>query len=259
MEQEQKNRHSASLVEVPRVISHKGLLKSCSEETAKALIWLEEIISIFDMIDGEEIHKDDWDFLMKLIDRKNPVLEKNDSEFLFVHLEKNNSGYTTKGILKAFLRTTVRDSKRNLNNKPLNREIFQMAYEHAVNDQKLNKRYTYEFQIALTNAQSALSKLVLDLKTINRNYKLINDSIEEGNSSPFPNPQIIYEQHLKEHESVIDKYVTGSLKKRYMVVKEMQSEAQTQWEIFNSQLSELVELRERDSRCCKIFGCLCPC
>jgi len=256
---EQKNRLSESVIQVPRIVSYRGVVKSVSEETAKALVWLEEIWPIVDMIDGDEIHKDDWDFIIKLIDRKNPVLEKNDSEFLFMHLEKDASGYTTKGILKAFLRNTVRNSKRDLTNKPLNREIFQMAHEHAVNDQKLTRRYTYEFQMALTKAKDDLNKSKLDLQTINRNYKLINDSIAKGNPYPLPNPQIVYEKHLKEHQNVIDKYVTGSLKKRYEVVKEMQSEAQTQWEIFNSQLSELVELRERDSRCCKIFGCLCPC
>jgi len=254
-----KNQHSESVIKVPRTISHKVNIKSVSDETAKALIWLDEICPIVDMIDGEVIRKDDWDFILRVIDRKNPVLEKSDSEFLFMHLEKETNGYTTKGIIKAFLRTTVRNSKRSLDNKPLNREIFQMAYERAVNDEKLTKRYTYEFKMGLTNAKSALSKLMLDLKTMNRNYKLINDSIEKGNPCPFTSPEIIYEKHLKEHQSVIDKYVTGSLKKRYEVVKEMQSEAQTQWEIFNSQLSELVELRERNSRCCKIFGCLCPC
>jgi len=258
MEQKSKARHSESVIQVPRTISHKGLIQSCSEGTAKALIWLEEVWPIVDMIDGDVIQKDDWDFILKVIDRKNPVLEKNDSEFLFMHLEKDTSGHTTKGILKTFLRTTMRNSKRKLDNKPLNREIFQMAYEHALNDEKLTKRYTYEFKMALTNAKSALTKLMLDLKTINQNYRLINESIEKG-VSPFPSPKIVYEKHLKEHQSVIDKYVTGSLKKRYDVVKIMQSEAQTEWEILNSQLSELVELRERDSRCCKFFGCLCPC
>jgi len=259
-EQSPEDEQRESSLMRPKTLTHDGVPLSCSEGTAKGFIWLDEFWKIVDMIIVDDIiEKDDWDFLMKCIDRKNPVLEQKDAEFLFVHLEDGNSGYTTKGILKTFLRTAVREINKEINNKPTNREIFQMAFQHAVNDEKLTQSISYQFKIALINANSALSKLMLDMKSLNENSALIHDSIDSGNPSPFPSPQIIYDKHLKEHQGFIDKYVTGSLKKRYEGIKSMLNEAEKQYEMTNSNLAELVELRERDSRCCKFFGCLCPC
>jgi len=243
----------------PSALTYDGVPLSCSEGTTKGFIWLEELWTIVDLIIVDDIiEKDDWDFLMMCIDRTNPVLEENESEFLFLHLGDGN-GNTNKGKLKSFLRAAVREINNEIKNKPTNQEIWQMAFKHAVNDEKLSQSISFQIKIALINTKSALSKLMLDIKSLNEYSALIHESIDSGNPSPFPRPQIIYDKHLKDHQGFIEKYVTGSLRKKYEGIKNMLYEAETQYEIMNSYVSELVELREHDSRCCKFFGCLCPC
>jgi len=226
----------------------------------------EDLWKILNAIPDEKIEKFEWDFILKSLGGKKPVLSQDDSDFLFLYLDKDNSGDISKPELRALLNLVVRVNKWNEKNSPSREEMIRATYEYALNDKKKNNAIDYKLQMAIITVKNLLTELLREMRSAKGYYGEINKAIMDAGKTVFPNPKDIFEHHLEEHQEIIDKYADGPLQQQYEDVKRMLAIAQKEYRSVNTQIKEFLDqgvelerLRSRDEKCCKIFGCLCPC
>jgi len=244
-------------------------IDNMSREVSKATwdAWksTEHLWSILNAIPDDKIEKFEWDFILKSMGGDEDILSQNDSDFLFLYLDKDNSGDISKPELRALVNLVVRHNKWGSKNSPTKEEMIKATYQYALNEKKHHSAIDYTLQVAIISVRNSLTKLLNDIRSAKAHYGLVNKAISKNDGQVFPNPTKIFEEKLKEHEQIINKY-PGPLKQRYESVKQLLAETEKEYNLVNSQVQdfllqgqELNRLRERDEKCCKVFGCLCPC
>jgi len=245
-------------------------IKNMSREVSKATwdCWqtTEDLWKILNAIPDDKIEKYEWDFILKSLSEDERILSQDDSDFLFLYLDKDNSGDISKPELRALLNLVVRVNKWDENNRPSRAEMIRATYEYAFNDKKNNNAIDYKLQMAVITVKNLLTKLLRDMRSAKKYYEEVNKAIVDSDKEVFPNPRNIFVSHLKEHEEIIDKYADGPLKQQYENVKQLLATAEKDYKFVNSQIREFLDqgrelerLKGRDEKCCKILGCLCPC
>jgi len=248
----------------------KVKMDSMSREVSKATwdCWksTESLWRILNAIPDDKIEKFEWDFILKSMGRKDEkILSQDDSDFLFMYLDKDNSDDISKPELRALLDLVVRHNKWGAKNSPTIEEMIKATYQYALNEKKSHSSIDYTLQVAIIAVKNKLTKLLGDIRSAKVHYGLVNKAITDNNMQVFNNPTSIFEKNLKEHEDVINKY-PGPLKQRYDSVKQLLTVTEEEYNYVNNQVQdfllqgrELDRLRDRDEKCCKILGCLCPC
>jgi len=244
---------------LPRVVSYKGLEITLSEGSAESYARVKELLDFINIIPGDNIEKFEWDFIFKSLSKENPILEEDESEFLFTYLDRSKMGAINKKFLRDSLVHVVRNGEWDGIDKPSNREIFRKFYEYSVKEQKQSHGIDYKLNLAVMQVKKRLGKLKRDIDSAKNHFDLINGAIEEGQLTLFADPQSIFDDQLKDHQKFLKQYEGGSFQKNYDSVKKMLYEAKKNYAVVNAQLNALRELKENDSKCCKFFGCLCPC
>jgi len=250
--------------------SHTLQIQNLTRDVSKATwdCWqtTEDLWKILNAIPDEKIEKYEWDFILKSLCRNEQILSQDDSDFLFLYLDKDNSGDISKPELRALLNLVVRVNKWDENNRPSNAEMIKATYEYAFNDKKINNAIDYKLQMAVITVKNSLTKLLREMRSAKRYYGEITKAIVDSGKEVFPNPRNIFESHLKEHEEIFNKYADGPLQQQYENAKELLVSAEKEYKFVNSQIKEFLDqgrelerLRARDEKCCKILGCLCPC
>jgi len=256
-------------VRVDAIKKDKLKVNSMAREVSKATwdCWkaTEGLWTILNAINDDKIEKFEWDFILKSLGRDKEILSQNDADFLFLYLDKDNSGDISKPELRALLNLVVRINKWDENNAPTNEEMIRATFEYALNEKKLNSTIDYTLQMAIISAKNSLTKHLNDMRSAQGNYGLVKEAINNGSKQVFPNPRRIFDAELKEHEDLINRYA-GPSKERYEKLKKLLSLAEDEYKFVISQVEGLLDqgreleiLRARDEKCCKIFGCLCPC
>jgi len=242
-----------------------GMAREVSQATWDCWKTTEGLWKILNAIADDKIEKFEWDFILKSMGGNEEILSRNDSDFLFFYLDKDNSGDISKPELRALLNLVVRINKWNENNPPTKEQMIRAAFQYALNDKKNHSMIDYTLQMALIGATNSLTNLLKDMRSAKAQYAVVTKAITDGKRKVFRNPRKIFDEQLKEHEDIINKYA-GPMKKRYGAVRQLLNEAEKEYNFVNAQVKqfldqgqELERLRDRDEKCCKIFGCLCPC
>jgi len=222
--------------------------------------------SIMNAIPDDKIEKFEWDFVIKSVGKHETVLSQDKADFLFAYLDKDNDGSISKPELKAKLNLVVRLHKWDENNTPTKTEMIQCTYDYAFKDMKENNPIDFKLQMAMITVKNLLTKLLHQIRTARKHYEAVHEAIIDTSQALFSDPQKIYDKHLKEHEGILSQYASGNLQRRYNDVKELLNAVLEEYNFVNAQTTEFIEkgrelckLKERDERCCKVFGCLCPC
>jgi len=257
--------------EVPMVEFKKDRLKvnTMSREVSQATwdCWkaTEGLWTILNAINDDKIEKFEWDFILKSLGGDEEILSQNDADFLFLYLDKDNSGDISKPELRALLNLVVRINKWDENNCPTKEEMIKATFQYALNEKKLHSTIDYTLQMAIISTKNSLTKLLNDMKRAKENYGLVHGAINDSSKEVFPDPSRIFDAQLKEHEDIINRYA-GPSQERYEKLKKLLTIAEEEYKFVMSQVQglldqgqELEELRARDEKCCKILGCLCPC
>jgi len=242
-----------------------NMSREVSKGTWDAWKSTEHLWRILNAIPDDKIEKFEWDFILKSMGGDEDILPQNDSDFLFHYLDKDASGDISKPELRQLLNLVVRHNKWGEKNSPTKEEMIRATYQYALNDKKNHSAIDYTLQIAIISVKNSLTKLLSDIRNAKVHYGLVQEAISKDDERVFTNPRKIFEEKLKEHEDIINKY-PGPLKQRYEEVKQLLAETEEVYNFVNSQVGdfllqgqELDRLRKRDEKCCKIFGCLCPC
>jgi len=241
--------------------------KAMSRETSKATFntWkaTESLWTILNAIPDDKIEKFEWDFILKSLGKEEQILSQDDSDFLFFYLDKDNSGDISKPELRSLLNKVVRVNKWGDKNTPSRREMLLRTRDYALEDRKENFAIDYTIQKEIITVKNGLNRLLEQIRNANKYY---NELSIHNKKTVFPDPQEIYDDHLKEHEKVISKYANVSLQTRYNEVMRLLKVAKVEYtnvisqtQVYLEQGEELERLRDRDERCCKIFWCLLPC
>jgi len=240
--------------------------RDVSEATWETWKHTENLWSVLNAIADEKIEKFEWDFIIKSLEKDDPVLSQDEADFLFAYLDKDDDGCITKPELKAKLNLVVRVNKWDKDNAPSKEEMIQCTYNYAMQDMKQNNSIDFSIQMAMITVKNSLIKLRHQIRSARKDYKAVNEAIDSS-AAIFSDPQKIFDRHLKEHEETLEKYGNGNyLQTRYGEVKELLKVVQEEYSSVNAQMREFIEqgrelrmLKEHDERCCKVFGCLCPC
>jgi len=248
---------------------HKLRIENMSREVSKAT-WdcfksTEHLWTILNAIPDDKIEKFEWDFILKSMGGDEDILSQNDSDFLFLYLDKDNSGDISKPELRSLLNLVVRHNKWGEKNSPTKEEMIKATYQYAMNEKKHHSGIDYTLQVAIISVKNSLTKLLSDITSGKKHFEKVEEAISKSDVQVFQNPTGIFDEKLKEHAAIITKY-PGPLKKRYDGVKQLLAETEKEYTLVTSQVQdfllqgrELDRLTERDEKCCKIFGCLCPC
>ena len=87
--------------------------------------------SILDAIPDDKIEKSEWDFILKSLGKDEPILSRDESDFLFLYLDKDHSGDISKPELKYLFNEVVTINKWDENNAPTKREMLKQSFEYA--------------------------------------------------------------------------------------------------------------------------------
>jgi len=273
-----------------KLSSHSGSVefevmnREVSKNTRDTYRKIEGFWSILNVISDDKIEKFEWDFVLKMAGRGKAILSEDESDFLFIYLDTNNSGDITKPELRALLTLVVDTNKNKWDEQyiPTLDDMIRCAYEYAFNDKmkspidlKLQtsvitvKNKLTKFRRKLNTAKKyneELNKAVTGNSTKKKNNEELNKAINGNSTALFPNPQEIFDSHLNEHASTIDKYAIGPLKAQYDDVKNLLKTSKKEYNLVNARMKQFVDqadelnyLKARNAKCCKIFGCVCPC
>jgi len=244
-------------------LTHDGLFMNVSEETNMCLMLADKLWDILNVIPSDKIEKFEWDFILKSLGDGKPVLEQNESDFLFVYLDKSNTGDITKPELRSLLELALRNNDWDVDYEPTYKEIIQRVYEYALNDEE--KAIRWQLELAVIKARNDLTRLLDALKKAKYDYSLIDTAMVEEQASLFTEPQRIFDRHLKEHQEIIEKFPMGTIQGKFDQLKKMLDKAEKEYKLVDSQIKKFVDqanklemLEIRDAKCCKVFGCLCP-
>jgi len=249
---------------------HRLKVESLSRDISKASwdSWktTEDLWKLLNAIPDDKIEKFEWNFILKSLGKDGEILPQNDADFLFDYMDKDNSGDISKAELRAVLDLVVRNNKWSGTNSPTKQEMIQATYQYALKEKKNHSAIDYTLQIAIISAKNSLTNLLKEMRSAKGHYGLVTSAIGKNNRHIFPNPRKIFDDQLKDHEDVINKYAAGPLKTHYEKVKALLAVTQEEYDVVHSQVhdflvqgQELEILRAKDEKCCKIFGCLCPC
>merc|ERR1719193_3062221 len=247
-------------------VSFDGMQRDVSQATWNTHKQTETFWSVLNVISDNKIEKFEWDFVLKMVGDGIPILSQDQSDFLFMYLDKDNSGDITKPELRALLNLVVRKNKWGYDNSPTLNEMIKCTYEYALEDKQKVSPIDFQLQTAVIAVRNKLTKFQGQIKNAKKCNEDLNKVIEESSTVLFSNPQKIFDTHLNEHALTIDKYAVGPLQSQYNEVKKLLKTASEEFNLLNSRVkqftdqdSELKRMRARDAKCCKIFGCVCPC
>jgi len=254
----------------PRLLNPKVEFTDMSRVVSKATVncykQTEDLWKILNAIPDQKIEKFEWNFILKLLGKDGPILTQNESDFLFNYLDKDNSGDITKPELRSLLNLVVRENKWDENNSPTKDEMLKLTFKYAYDDIRVNSAVDFTLQMAVIKANNSLLNMLREMKNAKKHYENINGAIEKREKDVFKNPDNIFTDHLKKHEEIINKYADGPLKSQYDEIKNLLQLTKKEYDKINAQIKEFLEqghelerLRERDAKCCKFLGCLCPC
>jgi len=242
-----------------------SMSRDISEATWDCWKTTEGLWKLMNAIPDDKIEKFEWNFILKALGKDEEILPQNDADFLFDYLDKDNSGDISKPELRATLDLVVRANKWSAKNSPTTKEMIKATYQYALNEKKNHSAIDYTLQIAIISVKNSLTNLLKEIRSAKGHYGLVTNAIGKNNRHIFPNPRKIFDDQLEDHEDVINKY-EGPLKTRYEKVKALLAVTQEEYDLVHSQVhdflvqgQELEILRAKDEKCCKIFGCLCPC
>jgi len=269
MPKDEEDQDQVEVVRVDAMKKDKLKIDSMSREVSKDTwnCWKasEDLWKILSAVNDDKIEKFEWDFILKSIGGDKEILSQNDRDFLFLYLDKDNSGDISKPELRALLNLVVRLNKWDENNAPTKEDMIRATFQYALKEKKNHSTIDYTIQMAIISVKNSLTKLLNDMRSAKGNYGLVIGAIEDSSKQVFPNPRRIFDAQLKEHEDIINRYA-GPSKERYEQLKKLLKLVEEEYNFVNSQVQdfldqgrELERLRARDEKCCKILGCLCPC
>jgi len=243
----------------------KSMKREVSSATWNCWKTTESLWKVLNAINDDKIEKYEWDFILKSMGGEEEILTQNDADFLFLYLDKDNSGDISKAELRALLNLVVMINKWDEKNAPTKEDMIRATFRYALKEKKHSSMIDYTLQMAIISVKNSLTKLLNDMRSAKGNYGLVIDAINDSSKQVFPNPRSIFDAQLKEHEDIINRYA-GPSKERYEKLKKLLNRAEEEYKFVNSQVKvfldqgrELQRLTARDEKCCKIFGCLCPC
>lgn len=250
----------------PKAVPFNNMAREVSKGTFDCWKQTEDLWKILNAIPDDKIEKFEWNFILKSMGGDDIILNQDDSDFLFMYLDKDNSGDISKPELRALLNLVVRVNKWNQSNTPSRTEMIRATFQYALDDQKTNHAIDYKLRMAVISVKNSLTELLREMRTAKVDYGKVITAIDDEDKKVFKNPRKIFEDKLKKHTEIIQNYADGTLLKQYKGAEKLLAEAEQEYKSVNAQINkflvqgrELERLTERDERCCKIFGCLCPC
>lgn len=246
-------------------VEYDGMQREVSKGTWNAYKQTESFWSILNVISDNKIEKLEWNFVLKTAGDGKPILSEDESDFLFMYMDKNNSGDITKPELRILLNLVVSSNKWEEHYTPTTAEMIKSTYEYALKD-KMKTPIDFTLQTAVIATKNKLTKFGRQLDTAKVYTEDLNKAITGEKATLFGNPQEMFDDQLKEHASTIEQYASGPLQTQYDEVKKLLQTAKDEYNLVNSRIQQFVEqddeleyMRARDAKCCKIFGCVCPC
>jgi len=213
--------------------------REVSDDTWNCWKATEGLWQILNAIPDDKIEKFEWDFMLKSLGGDKEILSQNNSDFLFLYLDKDNSGDISKPELKSLLNLVVMVNKWNAKNAPTNEGMIRAAYQYALKDKKSHSMIDYIIQMAIIDTTNTLTKLLKDIRSAKAQYSVVTTAITDGKMQVFRNPREIFDEHIKEHEEIINKYA-GPMKKLYRDVEQLLHEAEKEYNLVNAQVKELL-------------------
>lgn len=223
--------------------------------------WQGELLwGTFNAIADEVIVKSEWNFILNYLGKNGDLLNQNESDFLFLYLDTDHSGDITKQELRTLLDKVVRKNKWNDSNKPTTVEMIKTAYAYAFQDSVNQRPWVHDIQMALIKVKNELTNLSRKMGDASIYYEEISNTIDDPHRELFnTNPKKIYDEHLKNYESMLKEKKGTNIQKQYEEVKKIYTDAEEKYISVCYQIRHFAGQERELKKCCKIFGYLCPC
>jgi len=256
-----------------------GMKRTITAQAKRTCLTLWKVMDSYK--DGK-IQFDEWAFVLKKLQNEknngNPVFSESDSKFLFTFLDKTGNGEVTKTEFEGLF-NDVCAKNENMNDHIT---LLQLGLRDATDQQTKMGGIDFKIHQELNDVDAKVTRILANMETA----KIYYTSLVENCANPppkgeavnkkaqpyrtfydgyrvFESPCHTYKGRVLQYHGTVQMAGEGLKNKYNQVLERLDASERVVHEV-NVLLQNFIEsgviineLKERDAKCCKVFGMLC--